>query len=60
MALGARYLTQWAGDPGALSEYGVRFTKPVVVPDTDVGTTVEITGKILELDGDSRVRNTSP
>jgi acyl dehydratase len=56
MALGARYLTQWAGDPGALSEYGVRFTKPVVVPDTDVGTTVEITGKILELDGDSRVR----
>ena len=56
MALGARYLTQWAGDPGALSEYGVRFTKPVVVPDTDDGTTVEISGKVLELDDQSRAR----
>src|SRR3954468_7854018 len=29
----ARRVTGWAGDPGALVEYGVRFTKPVVVPD---------------------------
>ena len=33
MATAARLVTDWAGDPGAVVEYGVRFTKPVVVPD---------------------------
>src|SRR3954454_193229 len=28
-----RLVTDGAGDPGAVVEYGVRFTKPVVVPD---------------------------
>ena len=35
MAQAARVVTDWAGDPGAVVEYGVRFTKPVVVPDDD-------------------------
>jgi acyl dehydratase len=33
MAVVARAVTDWAGDPGAVVEYGVRFTRPVVVPD---------------------------
>lgn len=33
MAEAARVVTDWAGDPGAVVEYGVRFTRPVVVPD---------------------------
>lgn len=33
MAIAARLLTDWAGDPAAVVEYGVRFTRPVVVPD---------------------------
>ena len=35
MALAARAVTAWAGDPGAVVEYQVRFGRPVVVPDDD-------------------------
>jgi acyl dehydratase len=56
MALAARYLTTWAGDPGALHEYGVRFARPVVVPDTDDGATVEIAGRVVEVLDDGLVR----
>ena len=52
MALAGRFLTEWAGDPGAVIEYGVRFSAPVVVPDDDKGATVEVTGTVTErLDG---------
>ena len=44
MALAGRFLTEWAGDPGAVTEFGVRFSSPVVVPDDDKGATVEIAG----------------
>jgi acyl dehydratase len=55
MALGARLVTGWAG-PGALVDYSVRFTHPVVVPDGDAGATVELSAKVREkLDG-NRVR----
>lgn len=50
MALGGRVVTDWAGDPGALIEYGVRFTRPVVVPDDDAGATIEVTGKVSRKD----------
>ena len=33
MASAVRVVTDWAGDPGAVVEYGVRFTRPVPVPD---------------------------
>ncbi len=46
MAEAARVVTDWVGDPGALVEYGVRFTKPVVVPDDDKGATIEVAGKV--------------
>ena len=48
MALAGRFLAEWAGDPGAVAEYGVRFSAPVVVPDDDKGATVEITGTVTE------------
>jgi acyl dehydratase len=52
MALAGRFLTEWAGDPGAVTEYGVRFSAPVVVPDDDKGATVEVAGTVTErLDG---------
>jgi len=51
MALAGRFLTEWAGDPGAVTEFGVRFSAPVVVPD-DKGATVEIGGVVTgKLDG---------
>jgi acyl dehydratase len=56
MAEAARVVTDWVGDPGAVVEYGVRFTKPVVVPNDGVGATVEVTGKVAALLEDNRVR----
>ena len=46
MALAGRAVTTWAGDPGAVVEYGVRFTRPVVVPDDDHGAEVVVTGAV--------------
>ncbi len=31
MGIGAGYVTEWLGDPGAVTEYNVRFTSPVIV-----------------------------
>src|SRR5262245_50739941 len=45
MALAGRAVTAWTGVP-AVVEYGVRFTKPVVVPDDDEGTEVEVGGTV--------------
>jgi acyl dehydratase len=55
MALGGRVVTDWIGDPGALLQYGVRFTRPVVVPDDDAGATVEVTAKVSAKNDDSTV-----
>ncbi|KUN34296.1 dehydratase [Streptomyces longwoodensis] len=46
MAEAVRVVTDWTGDPGAVVEYGVRFTRPVVVPDDDKGAVIEVTGKV--------------
>jgi acyl dehydratase len=56
MALAGRFLTEWAGDPGAVTEFGVRFSSPVVVPDDDKGALVEITGVVTGKLDDRRVR----
>jgi acyl dehydratase len=56
MGLAARTVTDWAGDPGAVVEYQVRFGRPVVVPDDDTGAEVTVRGKVgAVLDG-GRVR----
>ncbi|GAB3687596.1 MaoC family dehydratase [Saccharopolyspora tripterygii] len=56
MAEAARLVTDWVGDPGAVEEYGVRFAKPVVVPDDDAGVEVEVAGQVTEkLDGNRAV-----
>ena len=46
MALAGRFLAEWAGDPGAVTEFGVRFSAPVVVPDDDKGALVEVSGVV--------------
>jgi acyl dehydratase len=56
MAIAVRVVTDWVGDPGAVVDYGVRFTRPVPVPDDDEGTTVEVTGSVAALLEDKRVR----
>ncbi|MFJ1753143.1 MaoC family dehydratase [Kitasatospora sp. NPDC088134] len=56
MAEAVRIVTDWTGDPAAVVEYGVRFTKPVIVPNDGVGATIEVTGKVAALLDDHRVR----
>jgi acyl dehydratase len=52
MALAGRFLSDWAGDPGAVTEFGVRFSSPVVVPDDDKGALLEVSGIVTgQLDG---------
>lgn len=56
MAEAVRVVTDWVGDPGAVVEYGVRFTRPVVVPNDGTGAVIEVTAKVADkLDG-NRVR----
>jgi acyl dehydratase len=55
MAQAGRVLTDFAGDPARLREYGVRFTKPVVVPDDDAGTVLTVTGVVTEKRDDKSV-----
>ncbi len=42
-------VADWAGDPGAVVDYGVRFTRPVPVPDPGAAT-IEVTGTVGALD----------
>ncbi len=52
MAQAGRFVTDWAGEAGVIEEFGVRFSAPVVVPDDDVGATIEVSAEIEEkLDG---------
>jgi acyl dehydratase len=55
MAQAARYVTDWTGDPGALVEFGVRFSAPVVVPDDDTGAVIEVSGTVAEKRDDNQV-----
>ncbi|MFJ9371897.1 MaoC family dehydratase [Streptomyces sp. NPDC101455] len=56
MAEAIRVVTDWTGDPGAVAEYGVRFIKPVVVPNDDQGATVEVSAKVAAKLDDNTVR----
>ena len=56
MALGGRLVTEWVGDPAAVVEYRVRFTRPVVVPNDEAGALVELSGKVGERREDGTLR----
>jgi acyl dehydratase len=48
MALAGRLVTDWAGDPGAIVSFEVRFTRPVVVPDPG-SVDVTIDGRVADI-----------
>ena len=54
MAEAARVVTDWVGDPGAVVEYGVRFARPVVVPD-EGGAQLVVGGVVTEKRDDGTV-----
>ena len=55
MAQAGRYVTDWAGPAALVTEFSVRFSAPVVVPDADTGATIEVSGKIPALLDDHQV-----
>jgi acyl dehydratase len=55
MAQAGRFVTDWAGPGATVTEFGVRFSAPVVVPDDDTGATIEVSGTVEEKLGDGRV-----
>lgn len=52
-------VVDWAGDPGRVRDYQVRFTRPVPVPDAasgspdDATATIAVTAKVGALDADA-------
>ena len=55
MAEAGRFVTDWAGPAAVVTEFGVRFSSMVVVPDDDVGASIEVSGQVEEKLDDNRV-----
>lgn len=53
MALAVRVVTDWVGDPGAVIDYKVRFTRPVVVA-ANAATELEVTGVVRSTDAEDQ------
>jgi acyl dehydratase len=49
MGLVIRAVTSWIGDPGAVVDYGVRFTRPVVIPDPGEAV-LEVSGLVASVE----------
>lgn len=54
MGLGGGYVSSWVGDPGAVTEYNVRFTAVVPVPNDGKGAEIVFTGRIKSVDADAK------
>jgi len=55
MAQAGKFVAEWAGDPGAVTEFGVRFSAMVQVPDDDQGAAIEVSGTVAHKLGDNKV-----
>ncbi|GAA4191805.1 MaoC family dehydratase [Microbacterium oryzae] len=51
MGLAVGTIAEWLGDTGRILEYGVRFTRPVVV-DPETGADVSVVAKVGQLTDD--------
>jgi acyl dehydratase len=54
MGAAVQVAVDWVGNAGAVIDYQVRFTKPVVVDPVD-GAVLVVTGKIGEIDAENKV-----
>ncbi len=52
MGLAVETIVPWLGDAGRILEYGVRFTRPVVV-DPDMGAELRIVAKVGAIEDES-------
>ena len=51
MGTALRVVTNWVGDPGRVTSYFVRFTRPVVVPDDADGVEVQFNASVAAIEG---------
>jgi acyl dehydratase len=51
MGIAVQPVVEWAGDSGRITDYQVRFTRPVVV-DAVTGATVSVVAKVGAIDDD--------
>jgi acyl dehydratase len=54
MGLGGGFVTSWVGDPGAVTEYNVRFTAVVPVPNDGKGADIVFSGRIKSTDEETK------
>ena len=59
MGAAVTVVADWAGDPGAVVDYGVRFTRPVPVPDPGAAV-VDVTATIGAVDADAGTVRITP
>ena len=52
MGVAVQVAVDWVGDAGKVIDYGVRFTKPVVV-DAQAGAIVKVVGKVGEINAET-------
>ncbi len=55
MAQAGRFVTDWAGPQALVTEFGVRFSAVVVVPDDDRGAEIALSGQVTEKLAGNRV-----
>jgi acyl dehydratase len=53
MALAGRALTSWVGGPERVASFAARFTSPVIVPDNDDGTDVQVSAVVSAVESDT-------
>ena len=54
MGLGGGFVTNWVGDPAAVTEYNVRFTSVVPVPNDGIGAELIFTGRVKSVDEEAK------
>lgn len=55
MAEAIRLVTDWVGDPGAVLEYSVRFSRTAVIADTDEAQDLSVSGVATEKRFDKQI-----
>lgn len=56
MGRAIKVVTDWIEDPTMVVDYSVRMTRPVVVPNNNVGTKVSFSAKVGQINQDRTVR----
>jgi acyl dehydratase len=51
----AKLVTSWVGDPGAVTEYNVRFTAVVPVPNDGKGAELVFSGRVKSVEPETKL-----